>query len=62
MLARGFALVQDAEGATLTAAAAVPAGGRLSLTFADGQVGATADGAKPIRRRDRDPTGQGALL
>jgi exodeoxyribonuclease VII large subunit len=63
VLARGFALVQDAEGATLTAAAEVPAGSRLTLTFADGQVGATADGPKPIRReRDRDPTGQGALL
>jgi exodeoxyribonuclease VII large subunit len=65
VLARGFALVQDAEGATLTAAADVPAGGRLALTFADGQVGATADGAKPgpDRRRDgRDSAGQGALL
>ena len=65
VLARGFALVQDAEGAPLTAAADVPAGGRLALTFADGQVGATADGAKPgpgRRRDDRDSAGQGALL
>jgi exodeoxyribonuclease VII large subunit len=66
VLARGFALVQDADGgATLTAAADVPAGGRLVLTFADGQVGTTADGAKPGlgRRRDgRDPADQGALL
>ena len=65
VLARGFALVQDAEGATLTAAADVPAGGRLVLTFADGQVGTTADGTKPGpgRRRDgRDSAGQGALL
>lgn len=67
VLARGFALVQDAEGATVTAAAEVPAGGRLTLTFADGQVGATADGtAKPPngrRRGDgRDSAGQGALL
>src|SRR4051794_3244786 len=45
VLARGFALVADVEGARLTAAAAVPAGGRLMLTFADGQVGAVADGA-----------------
>jgi exodeoxyribonuclease VII large subunit len=67
VLARGFALVQDAEGATLTAAAAVPPGGRLVLTFADGQVGATADGAKgaaapPRRKRDEPPPRQGALL
>ncbi|CAA9275854.1 MAG: Exodeoxyribonuclease VII large subunit [uncultured Acetobacteraceae bacterium] len=65
VLARGFAFVQDAEGATLTAAADVPAGARLVLTFADGQVGTTADGAKPGggRRRDgRDPSVQGALL
>jgi exodeoxyribonuclease VII large subunit len=63
VLARGFALVQDAEGATLTAAADVPAGERLVLTFADGQVGTTADGAKPGRRRDgREASSQGALL
>ena len=67
VLARGFALVQDAEGVALTAAADVPAGGRLTLTFADGQAGATADGvAKPPngrRRGDgRDSAGQGALL
>jgi exodeoxyribonuclease VII large subunit len=67
VLARGFALVQDGEGATVTAAEDVPAGGRLFLTFADGQVGATVDGAKPAppngRRKDgRDSAGQGALL
>jgi len=64
VLARGFALVQDADGAALTAAAEVPAGGRLTLTFADGQVGATADGVKQAARRagGRDSAGQGALL
>ena len=62
VLARGFALVQDAEGTTLTGAAAVPPGGRLVLTFADGQVGATADGAKGAPRRRRDAPEQGALL
>ncbi|GGC32302.1 exodeoxyribonuclease 7 large subunit [Siccirubricoccus deserti] len=61
VLARGFALVQDAEGAPLTTAAAVPPGGHLTLTFADGQIGATADGAKPTRRK-RDMPSQGALL
>ena len=59
VLARGFALVADAEGAPLTTAAAVPAGGRLTITFADGAVGATADGAKPKRKAEPK---QGALL
>jgi exodeoxyribonuclease VII large subunit len=61
VLARGFALVADAEGAPLVSAAAVPPGERLTLTFADGQVGATADGAKPARKK-RDTGEQGALL
>jgi len=61
VLARGFALVQDAEGAPLARAAAVPAGGRLTLTFADGPVGALADGAKPGRRKKPNDD-QGALL
>ncbi|MFC7475539.1 exodeoxyribonuclease VII large subunit [Dankookia sp. GCM10030260] len=59
VLARGFSLVADAEGAPLTTAAAVPAGGRLTLTFADGPVGAVADGAKPKRKAEPK---QGALL
>ena len=59
VLARGFALVADAEGAPLTTAAAVPAGGRLMLTFADGQVGAVADGTRPKRKAEPK---QGALL
>jgi exodeoxyribonuclease VII large subunit len=42
-LARGFALVADARGAPLTSAAAVAAGARIGITFADGTVGATAD-------------------
>ncbi|TCZ66147.1 exodeoxyribonuclease VII large subunit [Roseicella aquatilis] len=61
VLARGFALVSDAEGAPLTSAAAVPPGERLVLTFADGQVKATADGTKPARKR-REAGEQGALL
>ncbi|MGO9358679.1 MAG: exodeoxyribonuclease VII large subunit [Xanthobacteraceae bacterium] len=45
VLARGFALVRDAGGAPLHAAASVIAGTRLSIEFADGRVAATADGA-----------------
>jgi exodeoxyribonuclease VII large subunit len=51
-LARGFALVSDARGAAITSAAAVKPGARLAITFADGQVAATADA----------PSRQGRLL
>ncbi|NVN85136.1 MAG: exodeoxyribonuclease VII large subunit [Rhodopseudomonas sp.] len=43
VLARGFALVRDAQGQSIHAAAGIGAGARLSLEFADGRVGATAD-------------------
>jgi exodeoxyribonuclease VII large subunit len=61
VLGRGFALVQDAEGAPLTTAAAVPPGAKLSLIFADGPLGATADG-RPATRRRKEAGDQGALL
>jgi len=44
VLARGFALVRDGDGHPLRAAAAVAAGMRLDIEFADGRVAATADG------------------
>jgi exodeoxyribonuclease VII large subunit len=47
VLARGFALVRDEQGAALHAAATVGAGARLSIEFADGRVGVTADGDRP---------------
>ncbi|MBV9969459.1 MAG: exodeoxyribonuclease VII large subunit [Xanthobacteraceae bacterium] len=69
VLARGFALVRAAEsGRPLRSAAAVGAGTRLDIEFADGRVGATSEGARmrppdPPRRRRRsfDP-GQGSLF
>lgn len=61
VLARGFALVSDVEGAPLTSAAAVPAGERLVLAFADGTVRATAEGVKAGRKK-REGGEQGALL
>jgi exodeoxyribonuclease VII large subunit len=44
VLARGFALVRDADGHALRNAAAVNPGANLTLEFADGRIGATADG------------------
>jgi exodeoxyribonuclease VII large subunit len=43
VLARGFALVRDEAGHPLHAAAEVGSGSRMSLEFADGRVGVTAD-------------------
>ena len=45
VLSRGFALVRDAHGHPLRLAAAVQPGMTLDIEFADGRVGATADGA-----------------
>lgn len=72
VLARGFALVRDADGRPLRTAAAVKAGARLNIEFADGRVRATADApsaaaapqsagpAKPPRRSSGE--GQGNLF
>jgi exodeoxyribonuclease VII large subunit len=62
VLARGFALVRDAEGEPLTRAAAVTPGARLSIGFADGQVIATAEGEAPRRGKAKKTTEQGTLL
>ncbi|SFK25758.1 exodeoxyribonuclease VII large subunit [Falsiroseomonas stagni] len=63
VLARGFALVRDAEGQTLTRAADIGAGAKLSIAFADGAVGATADGpaAKAPRAKPRPPAQESLL-
>jgi exodeoxyribonuclease VII large subunit len=74
VLARGFALVRGEGGQPLRAAATVTPGLRLDIEFADGHVGATADGTLPSRggtpggdpvkpkpRRIGDP-GQGTLF
>ncbi|HXW25634.1 MAG TPA: exodeoxyribonuclease VII large subunit, partial [Xanthobacteraceae bacterium] len=72
VLARGFALVRGPEGRPLRSVAAVRPGMRLDIEFADGHVGALAQGGQakpkpepPLRRRGRrDPgdTGQGSLF
>jgi exodeoxyribonuclease VII large subunit len=47
VLARGFALVRDVHGQPLHAAAAVGPNAHLTIEFADGRVGATADSDRP---------------
>jgi len=72
VLARGFALVREATGQPLRTAAAVGAGMAIGIEFADGRIGAHADGApsadKPAgeaakpRARRGGGAGQGDLF
>ena len=47
VLARGFALVRDEQGHAVHAAAAIGPSAHLTIEFADGRVGATADADRP---------------
>jgi exodeoxyribonuclease VII large subunit len=72
VLERGFALVRDGDGRPLRLAAAVDAGMRLDVEFADGRVAATADGDRAVqpvarpkpraRGSGEGPGGQGSLF
>jgi exodeoxyribonuclease VII large subunit len=72
VLSRGFALVRDGEGHPLRSAGAVGAGARLDIEFADGRIGATADGEHAVqptakskvrsRGGGEGPGGQGTLF
>ena len=62
ILARGFALVRDADGGPLTRAADVAPGTRLSISFADGQVAATAEDGGAKKRGKPAAQKQGSLL
>jgi exodeoxyribonuclease VII large subunit len=53
VLQRGYALVSDPAGHPLTSAAAVKPGARLRLRFADGEVGAAADGGRAADRQGK---------
>ena len=59
VLARGFALVRDADGAMVRRAAEVSPGMRLDIEFADGHVGARADGGEERKSAPRRKTGSG---
>jgi exodeoxyribonuclease VII large subunit len=62
-LARGFALVRDAERRILSSRAAVPPGAALAIEFADGEVAARAEGEGSVsRHRRREGGGQGDLF
>ena len=59
VLARGFALIRDADGNMIRRAADVTPDTRLDIEFADGHVGARADGAPhdaPPREKSAEPT------
>ena len=62
VLNRGFALVRNAAGAPVRAAAHLENGSSLEIEFADGRISAIArDGGKPAPRGAR-PSGQGTLF
>jgi exodeoxyribonuclease VII large subunit len=61
VLARGFAVVKDAEGAIVKRAASVSAGAVLDIEFADGKVAAVAgDGTIKARAAPRPKSGGGS--
>jgi exodeoxyribonuclease VII large subunit len=75
VLERGFALVRGADGTMIRSAAAIAAGDRLAIRFADGDIGAIADRSdtgrpvRPGRRKTaglkktaKKPGGQGDLF
>jgi exodeoxyribonuclease VII large subunit len=55
VLTRGFALVRDTQGLPMHAAAAIGPGAHLTLEFADGRVGVTADTDRPMATRPAKP-------
>jgi exodeoxyribonuclease VII large subunit len=61
VLERGFALVRGEDGAVRRRAAAVKPGEMLTLTFADGDKAAVAQGGGP-RPKSKKPVDQGSLF
>jgi exodeoxyribonuclease VII large subunit len=61
VLERGFALVRGEDGAVRRRASAVKPGETLTLTFADGDRSATAQGGAP-RPKGKKPIDQGSLF
>ena len=61
VLERGFALVRGEDGKVRRRAAAVKPGEALTLTFADGDKPAVAEGG-PVRAKGKKPVDQGSLF
>jgi exodeoxyribonuclease VII large subunit len=61
VLERGFALVRGENGKVRRRAAAVKPGEALTLTFADGDKQAVAEGG-PARAKGKKPVDQGSLF
>lgn len=59
VLARGYALVRDAEGTMIRAAAAVSNGQRLEIEFKDGRIAAEAISTTPSKARPERPQNEG---
>jgi len=59
VLARGFALVRDEHGQPLHAAVDVSSGQHLSIEFADGRIGATADNNAAPAEKPKTPVKHG---
>jgi exodeoxyribonuclease VII large subunit len=62
VLARGYAVVRDASGTPIPAAAMVAPGAALEIEFHDGRVGATADAASKSRKPSPPKGSQGSLF
>ncbi len=59
VLARGYTVVRDSSGATLRTAAAISAGQRLEIEFADGRVDADAKGPSARKPSSKTPPAAG---
>jgi exodeoxyribonuclease VII large subunit len=55
VLARGFALVRDEHGHAVHAAASIGPSAHLTIEFADGRVGASADPDRPAATSPSKP-------
>jgi exodeoxyribonuclease VII large subunit len=58
VLARGYAVVKDAEGQLVHSKAALSPGDLVSLEFGDGSVDATVAGSPPLRKKAKTPSSE----
>lgn len=60
VLARGYAVIKDADGNLVQQRAGLSPGDSVAIEFADGAVGATIAGSPAIKKKPRPPTDDGA--